>query len=361
MREFGLILENVDGLEDPTRKFVMRGVPHTLALANSLTQPTNLAGAPEEMTGWSGDGSPGGTLRDFATGAVTQHFTRSLLRRPGVDFRLPTSDELDAMEAFQLALGRQTDLNLATLVLANSVAAAGQAIFQDGTSGGDNTLPGGKCSTCHFNAGALNANGENRNFNTGVEDRPNSPTVIAGMPRDGGFGATENDEDSFGDGSFNSTPLVEAADTGPFFHNDSARTLEEAVTHYTTDAFNSSRGIGGQIAMTRTQIQAVAAFLRVINAVENDRSAVQYAQLATRAVFLRQAQRPLSLAVAELTDALQVLAEQRLHPDAAEFLQRARRLLEQARITDAQFQRNFLIRSAIDAAQQARGLMVTSG
>ena len=92
MRRFGLILENVDGLEDPTNKFVMRGVPHTLGLAKSLTQPTNLDGAPAQMTGWSGDGSPGGTLRDFATGAVIQHFTKTLNRVAGVDFRLPTPD-----------------------------------------------------------------------------------------------------------------------------------------------------------------------------------------------------------------------------------------------------------------------------
>ncbi|MBC8119685.1 MAG: hypothetical protein H7X75_08945, partial [Burkholderiaceae bacterium] len=29
MRQFGLILENLDGLDDPTNKFVMRSVPHT--------------------------------------------------------------------------------------------------------------------------------------------------------------------------------------------------------------------------------------------------------------------------------------------------------------------------------------------
>ncbi|MGH8524314.1 MAG: hypothetical protein ACREXY_08880, partial [Gammaproteobacteria bacterium] len=98
MRQFGLILENLDGLDDPTNKFVMRGVPHTLALTHALTQPTNLGGAPLEMTGWSGDGSPGGTLRDFATGAVTQHFTKTLNRVPGIDFQLPTPEQLDAME-----------------------------------------------------------------------------------------------------------------------------------------------------------------------------------------------------------------------------------------------------------------------
>ena len=69
----GTILENVDGFANPG---VMRGVPHTLALRTSTRN-----GA----TGWSGDGSPG-DLRDFATGAVTQHFPKTLNRVPGVDF-----------------------------------------------------------------------------------------------------------------------------------------------------------------------------------------------------------------------------------------------------------------------------------
>ena len=53
-----IILENLDGFNNPG---VMRGVPHTLALRTS-----------EARMGWSGDGSPPpGTLRSFATGAVT--------------------------------------------------------------------------------------------------------------------------------------------------------------------------------------------------------------------------------------------------------------------------------------------------
>jgi hypothetical protein len=36
MRKFGLILENVDGFDDLPNKFVMRSVPHTLAMPNTL-------------------------------------------------------------------------------------------------------------------------------------------------------------------------------------------------------------------------------------------------------------------------------------------------------------------------------------
>ncbi|MHC4458530.1 MAG: hypothetical protein ACYS0I_15880, partial [Planctomycetota bacterium] len=102
MREFGLILENLDGFDDLANKFTMRGVPHTLALRTSVDSGQG------PRTGWSGDGAPGdGTLRSFATGAVIQHFTKTLNRVPGIDFRLPTQEELDALEAFQFSLGRQ--------------------------------------------------------------------------------------------------------------------------------------------------------------------------------------------------------------------------------------------------------------
>lgn len=119
MRKFGLILESVDGLDRPG---VMRGVPHTLALRTSLTPVIDGSDfttlPPDQRTGWGGDGAPGtGTLVEFATGAVTQHFTLTLNRVPGVDFRLPTPEELIAMEAFQLSLGRQQDLDLSTLTL----------------------------------------------------------------------------------------------------------------------------------------------------------------------------------------------------------------------------------------------------
>src|SRR5262249_19626826 len=90
MREFGLILENLDGFDDLPSKFVMRGVPHTLALRTSVNSPKG------PHTGWSGDGAPGDeSLRSFAVGAVIQHFTKTLNRVDGVDFRLPTESELD--------------------------------------------------------------------------------------------------------------------------------------------------------------------------------------------------------------------------------------------------------------------------
>src|SRR5207249_6214620 len=124
MREFGLIQENLDGFDDLKNKFVMRGVPHTLGLRTSVQSP----GGPR--TGWSGDGAPGdGSLRSFATGAVIQHFTKSLNRVSGVDFRLPNDDELNALEAFQLSLGRDKELDLKKTKLNNPLGQKGEEIF----------------------------------------------------------------------------------------------------------------------------------------------------------------------------------------------------------------------------------------
>ena len=134
MREVGLILENQDGFGDLPNDFNMRGVPHTLGMLVSVDSRDG------PRTGWSGDGAPGdGSIRSFATGAVIQHFTKTLGRVPGVDFRLPTDEELDAMEAFQFSLGRQEELDL-PLPLKGRVAARGQEIFSDITLG--------KCSAC---------------------------------------------------------------------------------------------------------------------------------------------------------------------------------------------------------------------
>ena len=129
MREFALILENQDGFGDLQNNFNMRGIPHTLALNTSID---SREGA---RTGWSGDGAPGdGSLRSFATGAVIQHFTKSTRRIAGVDFRLPTDEELDALEAFQLSLGRQEDLQL-PLPLKGVVVSRGQELFMDNNLG----------------------------------------------------------------------------------------------------------------------------------------------------------------------------------------------------------------------------------
>lgn len=348
MREFGLILENLDGFDDLANRFVMRGVPHTLGMRITVASPQG------PRTGWSGDGAPGdGSLRAFATGAVIQHFTKTLARVAGVDFRLPTSDELDAMEAFQLSLGRQQELRL-PLPLKGTVAARGQAIFLD------NRL--GKCNLCHENAGA-NANfgagtAGNLNFDTGVENLPDLPARLTGekVPRDDGLGIP-------GDGTFNTPSLVEAADTPPFFHNNAVATIEGAVAFYNGDAFNNSPAgrvlagaTGSGIKLDATQVQAVASFLRVLNALENIRQATELLQTTRREGGGRERGSPLRQALAETGDAAHVLAEAELHPAAVAHLERARRAERKA--LHAWVSRDTRLDEAIAALTAARGELV---
>lgn len=318
MREFGLILENLDGFDDLPNKFVMRGVPHTLALRTSVASPQG------PRTGWSGDGAPGDrSLRAFAVGAVIQHFTKTLERVAGVDFRLPTDAELDALEAFQLALGREQDPVL-PLALKGTAARRGQAIFLDDALG--------KCNRCHANAGANAGFGNlgNANFDTGVENLPDQPARLSAekVPRDDGLGTP-------GDGTFNTPPLVEAADTGPFFHNNAIETIEGAVAFYDGAAFNGSpagRAVGG-IALDATQIVEVAAFLRVLNALENIRSGRGNLESARRLGYFERERSDTLLrrALIDTGDAIKVLAGGGLHPQAVLQLERARAAADAAR------------------------------
>ena len=326
MRKVGLVLENLDGFDDLENRFTMRGVPHTLGLRHTV----NSAQGPR--TGWSGDGAPGdGSLRSFAVGAVIQHFTRSLDRVPGVDFQLPTNDELNALEAFQLSLGRQEELNL-PLSFKDAVVNRGQAIFNSRTEG--------KCFACHFNAGAniapdiFGTNIGNLNFNTGVEELPDQPGDLTGepIPPDDGFGRP-------GNGQFNTPSLVGAADTGPFFHNNSVATIEGAVDFYNGDAFNNSpagkllaQATGDGINLDSTQVEAVARFLRAINALENIRQSAELLKLIANDKYLggRTPEQILEQAIHETDDAIQVLTGVGLHPEGVARLEMARDLTDEA-------------------------------
>jgi cytochrome c peroxidase len=417
MRGAGLILENLDGFGDLANRFVMRGIPHTLGLSTSMA-PTNVPfdntvpensnfppGFPAQRTGWGGDGSPNsGSLRDFAIGAVQQHFPLTLARVDGQDFRLPTVAELDAMEAFQLALGRQEEVDINALNLRDARAVLGRTLFTRLDTGNPPKpsvgpapnpfpqgppLPAAKCALCHENAGAtlnvqaftelLNNLGipvptvtGNANFATGVNDADNLPGDILdpeNNPRDGGFGLIPHDgvtplpqlgnvpcanpRGGFGvvtlpggplppglcEEDFNTAPLIEAADTPPFFHNNARNTIEEAATFYTTDALNNS--VGGQllklidtngvgISLDATQIAAVGSFLRVLNALENIRQAVETVTGTIEGLpdlSLDEIGDLLDHAVAEVEDAIQVLEEGDLHPTAVEHLEIAADIL----------------------------------
>ncbi len=372
MRGHALILENVDGLENPTGKFTARGVPISLSQATSIRAP-NDGRAPAQRTGWSGDGAPSpGTLRLFPLGATIQHFTKSLARIPGADFVAPTDDELDAMEAFMLSSGRLNELTLANVTLSDAGAQAGKVRFVAADS---------RCNTCHANAGANVGNGQNRNFDTGVERSPDPSQITEPHPLDGGFGVAARDcdgngsNDCFGDGTFNSTPLIEAADTEPFFHNNSAATIEDAIAFYATPAFaNSGSGGGNAIPLSLADIENLGKFLRVINAAFNTGISIQRNEAAL--VLLDQwiaicgdneslscangtqvmstVEHLLELSSIEGNDARQVLEDKGLHSDATKDLKKAIHSNHSAISVQKARQKRKFIERALEEFQSAK-------
>lgn len=355
MRDHALILENTDGFgpPSPTVRFTMRGVPHSLSMATSILAPAD-GRAPVQRTGWSGDGAPGtGALRLFPVGAVTQHFPRRLNRVSGVDFVLPTDAQLDRMEAFSLASGRLNELNLANVTLTNSAAQAGKVRF---------VATDARCNGCHANAGANIAPGTNLNFDTGVERAPDPSQTTEPHPRDGGFGIANRDcdgngvNDCFGDGTFNTTPLIEAADTEPFFHNNSAATIEDAITFYTTPAFAQSPAGGGTaVPLTATDIANIGKFLRVLNASFNNALSIKRNSAAltlenstsTDPNKRDTVNMLLALSNAEIVDAVDVLDAKGLHGDAVFFLLNAFIKNQSAIFESSTATRKSLIQSAL--------------
>lgn len=380
MRDFGLILENVDGLEAPAEKFVMRSVPHCFSLGTSITAQAvpndGTTRPPNERTGWGGDGAPNdGELRDFQTGAIIQHYTRSLDRDPGTDFVLATAGELDAIRDFSGTIGRMNELDLSAVTLSSSGANAGRTAFMS---------PAARCNGCHQNAGANVAAGFNRNFNTGVERARISELDAQGIPFDGGFGGglafnfDANGDgvlDSFGNGTFNTSPLIEAADTGPFFHTNAFDAIEDAIGFYNTAAFNQSpAGLAGTpIALTVEQVANIGAFLRVLNVAFN-------AQLAMRRISAVIAiidgvgnqsvavqRQLLDLARAEVDDAVALLAPfPALNPASRAQLAAASDLLQLAAQQNVAAARRGQARGALAAVTSANsglgsGLTFTMG
>jgi len=339
----------------------MRGVPHTLGLQVSLERDTNLPNPPAEMTGWSGDGSPGtGSLHEFAIGAVTQHFTKRLNRIEGTDFTLPREHQLDAMEAFQLSLGREKDFNLSRITFTDGNVDTGRSLFINGT--GDPNA-GGTCAFCHTNAGALSAilQNQNRNFNTNVEDVVHPARTIQNFPKDGGFGRTINGDGTFGNRTFNTAPVVEAADTAPFFHNNVVSTLEGVVDFYSGPEFNSPRAPAARFNFNQTQRDQVADFMRGVNTLQNIDVGRRELQeiLANRSDPRREQDTRLQTAFEETQDSIDVLDEGGIFPSAVTDLTAARNLIAQAQHSGDSGQRRTLIQQAIAKLGEARNAVAT--
>lgn len=213
-----LILENVDGFTKPP---VFRRSPRLINLA--YTAPY----------GFSGDVPD---LRTFTTTAIVQHLPRTLARSaegPDPDFRLPTPDELDAIEAFLLSIEFPPGSDPDRFDLARYATTADQrrgleefVVFGCGACHGGPTLSE---TTISIQGKPV---GENVAFNTGTT-RGRFRGSLPCEPASEAVGPCGSREIS--------TPqLFNLPNLGPFFHNGSAATLEEAVNFYNTSEFGNS-------------------------------------------------------------------------------------------------------------------------
>jgi len=192
---------------------------------------------------------------------------------------------------------------------------------------------------------------QNPNFDTGVAN------LTPDLPDDDGFLSP-------GDRTFNVPPLVEAADTPPFFHNNAVATIEAAVGFYDGDTFNNSPAgkllagaTGGPLELDATQIQAIASFLRVLNALENVRSSLVALELAASGrVDEKRRNDELALAQADTHDAAKVLEGASLHPQAVAHLKGAGRAIHRAQ--RGWYSRAQRLQEAIDLLKKARAELV---
>lgn len=235
----GLILENIDGF--PPTAPVFRKSPHLLNLSQKFGG-----------FGLSGNFSD---LQTFATGAVTQHFPRTLARNSGgsnPDFRLPTFDELFAMEAFMRAQDFPAGTDPNKFNLNNFVVTAAQQRGRDAFFGP------AKCNFCH--AGQVLSGGI---FNTGVVNQTINSAALDNLPCE--------PSNPCGSRAFVVRQLFNIANLGPFFHDGSAATLKDVLAFYNSSNFANSpgsTGFSGPIntnAISPTATDDIIAFLEGIS------------------------------------------------------------------------------------------------
>jgi hypothetical protein len=283
------------------------------------------------------------------------------------------------MGAFQLSLGRSKDFILGNITFTDANANLGKGLFINGASPPQPGF-GGTCNFCHTNAGALAAApaGQNRNFNTNIEARDHpgrdgSPDVPdPDFPFDGGFGQTPtNPNGSFGNGTFNTASVVEAADTAPFFHNNVVAKLEDegavsalegVVRFYTGPEFNDAARIQANAGFffTDPQIDQLVDFMRGVNTLQNIDVAVRELKeiLDNRNNPRSEQDKRLQTAFEETQDAIDVLTApdaEGVFASAVPQLNTAQARISQAQVNTDPAQRRALVQLAITSLGAARG------
>jgi len=278
----GLNLENIDGFDMPPS---FRATPHLLNIG--LTAPYGLSG--------------NDNLDEFSVGAIRQHLPRTLARNSDpamgpIDFRVPTAFEQQALSQFQIeasefpppgtlamdigtvpnesftTVDRDNFLDamiaqyLADYPTANAAdIAEGRALYFGETTG--------QCFRCHDGQALDQADGSLG---------PNNAADIvspAGFPAnadDGCSGGVADPDPALPPAdvgrAFNNTPLIGIARTAPFFHDNSAATLREAVRHYRTGRFSGSpagillfQTVGTNITLSEADVDRIVDFLNAVS------------------------------------------------------------------------------------------------
>jgi hypothetical protein len=204
----GLILENIDGFDKAP---VFRKSPHMQNL---------------KFTGPYGFSHDIQTLEEFAVGAVKQHFTRSLARRPGIDFRLPTDDEQRLLKVFMRSLDSVPGTSLfSRFALGNFARTSAQKRGRD-------LFVSQGCNRCHF--GAVLAGGSS--FQTGINTQP----IDGPAPGGDGLPMDSNPPGGPTNRAISVPGLFNVKNNAPFFHEASRVNVLDAVNFYISPAFQAS-------------------------------------------------------------------------------------------------------------------------
>ena len=116
---------------------------------------------------------------------------------------------------------------------------------------------------------------------------------------------------------------------------------------------------GSAINLDATQVVAVAAFLRIINALENIRASIDLLDRARTSVISAD-DLLLDRAIHEAGDGTQVLSGGGLHPNAAASLDAAAELIRNAQSANQPDRRNEYIADATAALRTARNMLSDS-
>jgi len=228
-----LILENIDGFAATE---VQRASPSLMNL--KFTAPYGLSGEFPD-------------LESFSVGAIAQHFPRRTERVANSDFRMATTQELDALSAFQNSLVSDADPAFGQNFDFTFAKYATTELQKRGL----NDFFGAGCGFCHSNTVLA----DEFLFHTGVPDLPIN--ALDGLPTEQIIGAPANTR------AFSTPTLFDLRSTAPFFHDNAIDNLRDAILFYTTPAFNNSTegqifsGILSPVLRSPGVVEAIEAFL----------------------------------------------------------------------------------------------------